>query len=172
VGAWAGPYLVAATLLVVAGALKAYDPIMTTGALRRIGLPVPGWAVRAGGALEVVIGIVAVLTGATIPALLVAASFALFTAFVVVALVRHVPIGSCGCFGKVDTPPSLVHVGVNAGAVVTALAVALGPGGGIGEVLADQPLLGLPFLALVAIATYAAFLAMTLVPQLRALETR
>jgi hypothetical protein len=107
-----------------------------------------------------------------VPALLVATSFALFTMFVVVALVRHVPIGSCGCFGKVDTPPSLVHVGVNLGAVVTALAVAFGPGGGIGDVLADQPLLGLPFLALVAIATYAAYLAMTLVPQLRALETR
>ena len=170
-GAWAGPFLVAATLLVVAGAMKAVDPVMTTGALRRLGVPVPGLLVRIGGALEVVIGVVAVLTGALLPVLLVALSYALFTVFVVVALVRHVPIGSCGCFGKIDTPPSLVHLAVNLGAVVTAVAVALRDGGGIGDVLADQPLLGLPFLALCAIATYAAFLAMTLVPQLRAMET-
>jgi hypothetical protein len=127
--------------------------------------------VRIGGAVEVAIGVAAVVTGAVLPALLVAASYVAFTGFVVVALVRHLPIGSCGCFGKVDTPPSVLHVVVNAGAIVSAIAVALGPGGGIGEVLADQPLLGLPFLALVAIATYAAFLALTLVPQLRALET-
>jgi hypothetical protein len=171
VGAWAGPFVVAATLLVVAGGLKVVDPINTVGALRRAGVPAPATAVRLGGALEVVIGVVAVATGAALPALLVAASFLAFTVFVLVALARDLPIGSCGCFGKVDTPPSVIHVAVNAGAIVSAVAVALGPGGGIGDVLGDQPLLGLPFLALVAIATYAAFLALTLVPQLRALET-
>jgi hypothetical protein len=161
---------VAATLLVAAGAMKVVDPVNTVGALRRAGLPVHPLVVRVGGGVEVAIGVVAVLTGAALPALLVAASYAAFTGFVVVALVRHLPIGSCGCFGKTDTPPSVLHVVVNGGAIVSAVAVALGPGGGIGDVLADQPLLGLPFLALVAIATYAAFIALTLVPQLRALE--
>jgi hypothetical protein len=170
-GAWAGPFVVAAALLVAAGAMKVVDPVNTVGALRRAGLPVHPVVVRAGGAVEVVVGVVAVVTGGVVPALLVAASYAAFTAFVVLALARDLPIGSCGCFGKVDTPPSVLHVVVNGGAIVSAAAVALGPGGGIGEVLADQPLLGLPFLALVAIATYAAFLALTLVPQLRALGT-
>jgi hypothetical protein len=128
--------------------------------------------VRAGGVVEVVIGVVAIATGDPVAALLVAASYAVFTAFVVVALARDIPVGSCGCFGKVDTPPSIVHVVVNAGAIVAAVAVALGPGGGIGDVLADQPLLGVPFLVLVAVATYAAFLALTLIPQLHALEIR
>jgi len=165
-GAWAGPFLVAALLLTVAGALKAIDPATTAGALRRAGLPVPLVAVRIGGACEVVVGAAAIVTGATVPALLVALSYLLFTAFVVVALRRHIPIGSCGCFGKVDTPPSVIHVVLNAGAIVAATAVALGPGGGIADVLADQELLGLPFLLLVAIATYAAFLALTVLPQL------
>lgn len=170
-GAWAGPFLVAALLLTVAGALKAYDPATTAGALRRAGLRVPSGAVRVGGALEVVIGIAAVITGGPIAAGLVALSYLLFTAFVVVALTRHLPIGSCGCFGKIDTPPSAIHVVLNLGAVVTATAVALGPGGGIGDVLADQELLGLPFLLFVATATYLAFVALTTLPQLRSLET-
>ncbi len=169
-GAWAGPFLVAALLLTVAGALKAFDPATTAGALRRAGLPVPPTAVRIGGAGEAAIGAVAIATGAAVPAAFVALSYAVFTGFVLVALSRHIPIGSCGCFGKVDTPPSVVHVVLNVGAIVAATAVALGPGGGIGAVLADQELLGLPFLLLVTIATYAAYLALTILPQLRALE--
>ena len=165
-GAWAGPFLVASLLLTVAGALKACDPATTAGALRRAGLPVPAIAVRIGGAFEVIVGVAAIVTGAPLPAALLACSYLLFTGFVVVALARHLPIGSCGCFGKVDTPPSVIHVVVNAGAIVSAIAVALGPGGGIAAVLADQELLGLPFLLLVAIATYTAFLALTILPQL------
>lgn len=166
-GAWSGPFLVAALLLTVAGALKAFDPATTAGALRRAGLPVPAVAVRIGGAFEVVVGVAAIVTGAPLPAALVAFSYLLFTGFVVVALARHLPIGSCGCFGKVDTPPSVIHLVLNVGAIVSAIAVALGPGGGIADVLADQELLGLPFLLLVAIATYTAFLALTILPQLR-----
>jgi hypothetical protein len=169
-GAWAGPFLVAALLLAAAGALKAFDPATTTGALRRAGLPVPSVVVRVGGGIEAVIGVVAIITGGPVAAGLVAASYLLFTIFVVVALVRRTPIGSCGCFGKIDTPPSLVHVVLNVGAAVSATAVALGPGGGIGATLEDQELLGLPFLLLVATATYLAFLALTALPQLRSLE--
>ena len=171
-GAWAGPFLVAALLLTVAGALKALDPVTTTGALRGAGLPVPAPVVRVGGAVEVVVGVAAIATGSAVAAALVAVSFLLFTGFVVLALVRHLPIGSCGCFGKVDTPPSPIHVVVNLGAVVSAIAVALGPGGGIGSVLADQDLLGIPFLLLVGTATYLVFLALTALPQLQALSTR
>ena len=135
-GAWAGPFLVAAALLAVAGALKAVDPVTTVGALRRSGLPAPPVVVRIAGVLEVAIAVVAVLTGAALPALLVAGSYLVFTVFVLFALTRHLPIGSCGCFGKVDTPPSVIHLAVNAGAVVSALAVALGPGA---HLLRDLP---------------------------------
>jgi hypothetical protein len=169
-GAWAGPFLVVALLLALAGALKAYDPTTTTGGLRRAGLAVPPVAVRIGGATEVAVGVAAIFTGSPVAAALVAISYVLFTVFVLFALARHIPIGSCGCFGKVDTPPSLVHVALNIGAIVTATAVVLGSGGGIGDVLADQELLGLPFLLLVATATYLAYLSLTVLPQLRSLE--
>ena len=97
-------------------------------------------------------------------------SYLLFAAFVLVALGRGLPIGSCGCFGKVDTPPTPLHVVVDLGAVVAALGVALGDGTGLRTVLADQPLAGVPFLVLVLVGTYAAYNALTVVPQLRTLR--
>ena len=169
-GAWAGPFLIAALLLAAAGAAKVIDPTTTVGALRKLGLPAPPTAVRVGGAVEVALAVGAVLTGAPVLAALVAVSYLLFTAFVLVALGRGLPIGSCGCFGKVDTPPSVLHVVVNLAAVTAAIGVALGDGTGIADVLADQPLAGVPFLLLVAVGGYAAFTALTVVPQLRLLR--
>ena len=169
-GAWAGPFLIAALLLAAAGAAKVMDPTTTVGALRKLGLPTPAAAVRVGGAVEVVLAVGAVLTGAPVLAALVAVSYLLFTAFVLVALGRGLPIGSCGCFGKVDTPPSVLHVVVDLAAVAAAIGVALGDGTGIADVLADQPLAGVPFLLLVAVGGYAAFTALTVVPQLRLLR--
>jgi hypothetical protein len=169
-GAWAGPFLIAALLLAAAGAAKVIDPATTVGALRKLGVPAPAAAVRVGGGIEVVLAVGAVLTGAAVLAALVAASYLLFTAFVLVALGRGLPIGSCGCFGKVDTPPSVLHVVVNLAAVVAAIGVALGDGTGIADVLADQPLAGVPFLLLAAVGGYAAFTALTVVPQLRLLR--
>lgn len=169
-GAWAGPFAVASLLLVGAGLAKARDPRTTVGALAQLGLALPPVAVRVGGVLESGLGLVALVTGDPWAAVLVALSYVSFTGFVAVALARGLPIGSCGCFGKVDTPPSIVHLGVNGGAIVAATAVALADGGGLGVVLADQPALGLPFLAFVLSATYLAFLAVTALPQLGSLR--
>jgi hypothetical protein len=171
-GVWAGPFLIAALLLAAAGAAKVVDPTDTVGALRAFGLPVPAGVVRTFGGFEALLAVAAALTGAPVLALGVAASYLLFTVFVLVALVRDLPIGSCGCFGKLDTPPSVLHVVVNLGATAAAVGVAFaGDGTGIGTVLSDQPLAGLPMLLLVAVGTYAAFTALTVVPQLRAVRT-
>jgi predicted ribosomally synthesized peptide with SipW-like signal peptide len=67
----------------------------------------------------------------------------------------------------VDTPPSGLHVVINLGAVAAAIGVAAGDGTGLGETLAAQPLAGVPLLLLVGVGTYAAFTALTVVPQLR-----
>lgn len=169
--AWFGPFLIACLLLGAAGFAKAVDPTMTVGALRAMGRRIPNVAVRLAGGGEAVLALAAVLTGDPVLALLVAVSYACFTLFVVVALVRRVPIGSCGCFGKVDTPPSVSHLVVNVGAALTAIAVAAGGNRGIGSVLADQPLGGIPFLVLGVVGTYAAFTALTVVPALTRVGT-
>jgi hypothetical protein len=162
----AGPFAIAATLLVLGGALKAIAPGDTAHAMRALALPHAPMLVRAGGAVEVVVGIGALARGGPVFAALVAASYALFAAVVLVALHRDAPISSCGCFGKVDTPPSGVHVAVDLVAALIAVAVAVaGDPVALPDVLRDQPLGALPFLFLVALGVYALFLAFTALPK-------
>ncbi len=167
---WSGPFLIASVLLAAAGIAKVLDPTMTVGALRRFGIPVSSVAVRGLGAFEAGLAVAAAVTGAPSLAIGVAGSYLLFTAFVVIARVRRLPIGSCGCFGRIDTPPSWLHVAINLAAAASALVVATRDGGGLATTLDHQPLAGLPFLALVGVGSYAAFAALTVVPQLAAIS--
>lgn len=162
----AGPFAIFSALLAVGGALKAVDPGDTAHALGALGLPHTRLLVRAGGVAEVVVGVGALVVGGPVFAGLVAASYLAFTAFVVVALRRGAPISSCGCFGKVDTPPSSVHVVIDlaAAAIATVVAVAGDPVA-LPDVLRDQPLAGVPFVLLVLTGMYAAFLAFTALPK-------
>ena len=73
---------------------------------------------------------------------LVALSYLLFAAFVVVALRSGAPISSCGCFGKADTPPSVVHVVLDLLFAGVATAAAFTGDVALPDVLGDQPLLG------------------------------
>jgi hypothetical protein len=113
-----GLFLAAAGLLVLAGLQKAADPAPLVRALRSVGLAVPAPLVRLLAVAEVLVGVVSLLTG---NGWAVAASYALFTAFVVVALVRGGVLASCGCFGKADTPPTWLHVAVTSGLAVGSL---------------------------------------------------
>ncbi len=168
----AGPFMIGAVLLAVGGALKTAYPHDTAYALRTAGLPVRDWWVRAGGALEGAVGAYAVVVGDRVAATLVAASFVAFTLFVALALHRRLPIASCGCLGKADTPPSAVHVVVNAALALAAVAVAVEPGVGLADVVADQPLGGAPFLVLVATGVALVFVVLTTLPRTLALVER
>jgi hypothetical protein len=166
----AGPFAIAAVLLALGGALKAWRPTDTAHALTAVGFRFPRFlparlAVRIGGAAEAVVGLAALIAGGAVFAALVAVSYFAFAGFVLVALRRGAPISSCGCFGKVDTPPSPVHVVLDvAFAGVAAAAVVVG-GVALPDVLADQPLLGIPFLLLLAIGCSLVFLAFTSLPK-------
>ena len=105
--------LVAAGVLAYAGAAKILDPVMTAGALRAMGVPARGWMVRIGAVGEVALAVAAVVWGGGELWALVGLSYTLFAAFVVWALVSGRPMGSCGCFGRVDIPPTWLHVVVN-----------------------------------------------------------
>ena len=128
----AAPYLAAALLLVVAGVAKALDPLTLVRALRAAGLtvraPLLARFVRAGAALEAVIGGVAVVSPSRTAALAVAASYAGFTLFVLQALRSGSPLASCGCFGKADTPPTRLHALITGALAVFALVAAGRPG--------------------------------------------
>jgi hypothetical protein len=166
----AGPFAIAAVLLAVGGALKATRPRDTAQALTAVGLRFPAYfsartAVRVGGAVEAVIGVGALLVGGPVLAALLAVSYVAFAGFVVIALRSGAPISSCGCFGKVDTPPSVVHVVLDTAFAGVAVAAAFVGGVALPDVLDDQPLLGLPFLLLLVIGCSLVFVAFTSLPK-------
>jgi hypothetical protein len=161
----AGPFAIAAALLVAGGVAKAARPGDTANALGAVGLPRSTLLVRLGGLGEAAVGIAALAVGDRITALLVAISYLSFTVFVAAALRTGAPIASCGCFGKADTPPTRLHVAFNLGAVAAAVAVAAQPSAGLGTELPGQPLAGVPFLLLVACGVGVAFLLLSSLPR-------
>jgi hypothetical protein len=155
-----GPALTAALLLVLAGAMKAVDPAMTAGALRALGLPSSRILVRAGAGAELLLGLLAVTAGWAAVWWLVAASYLAFAAFVVAALRAGTMVGTCGCFGREDTPPNPIHVVLDVALAATAVAAAVGDVGAPLDAIADAPGEGfvVAALSLLAVALlYAAF---------------
>jgi hypothetical protein len=162
----AGPFVIACAVLALGGAAKAVRPDDTARALRALRLPHARWLVRVGGAVEVVIALGALVVGGPMAAALVALSYVVFAAFVVAARRSGTPLSSCGCFGRIDTPPTTLHVVLDLVAAGVAAAVAFGqPPVALADVVADQPLLGIPFLLLAVTGTYLVFLAFTALPK-------
>lgn len=149
-----GPALVAAALLALAGAQKVVDPTMTVGALRALRLPSSPVLVRLGAAAEMALGVAAMAVGGAGLWWLVAASYVAFAAFVVAALRSGTMIGSCGCFGREDTPPHWTHVALNVALAALAAATALNSPTAPVEALTDHPSQGLVVVALAAVALY------------------
>ncbi|MGQ0433542.1 MAG: MauE/DoxX family redox-associated membrane protein [Microthrixaceae bacterium] len=149
-----GPALLAAALLIVAGAQKVLDPTMTVGALRALGLPVRPASVRAASLAELAVGVVAVTVGGSPVWAAVAASYLGFNAVVIAALRSGTMIGSCGCFGREETPPHWSHVALNVVLAGVASAAALTGGGApLDDVIASSGE-GSVVLVLTAIALY------------------
>lgn len=150
-----GPALVAAALLALAGAQKLVDPTMTVGALRALHLPSSPLVVRAGSAAELLLGVSAVMVGGSVLWWLVATSYVAFGAFVVAALRHGTMIGSCGCFGREDTPPHATHVVLNGALAAVAGAVAVRSPGAPVDALGDHPGAAVAVVGLAAVALYA-----------------
>ena len=134
-----GPALTTALLLAFAGATKAVDPAMTVGALRALGLPSSRTLVRVGAAAELLVGLLAATAGWALVWWLVAASYLAFAAFVLAAMRAGTMVGSCGCFGRKDTPPHPIHVVVNVALAATAAAAAVRDVGAPLDAIADAP---------------------------------
>lgn len=146
-----GPALAIAGLLALAGAQKVLDPAMTVGALRALRLPASPLAVRVGAATELALGVVAIGFGGTVTWALVAVSYLAFAAFVVAALRRGTMIGSCGCFGREDTPPHWSHVALNGALAGVALLLASRGDGAPLDAVLDDPAPGAAVAVLAAL---------------------
>jgi hypothetical protein len=164
----AAPYLAATVVLAAAGAAKTVRPAETVNALRQAGLPgrVVPVAVRVGAAGEVVLAVAAVLAPGALTGGLVAAAYTGFAVFVVLAWNQGWALSSCGCFGRPDTPPTVLHAVLNVGAAVSAVwwAAAWGVGDGfhrLGHLLVHEPWHGAPLVLLIAVLAGLAYLIWT-----------
>ena len=153
----------AAVLLVAAGAAK-------------LSRPAPGWAnllgfrartpvVRLVGASEAAAGVAALLVGGP-AAWAVGLLYAVFAAVVLRALLAGA--GSCGCFGRLDAPPSLIHV---VGNLVLA-AVSFGAAGApappilaVVQAMGDSPVVGAALAAVVALLAGLVLVSFTALPE-------
>ncbi len=167
-----GPYLIACTLLVVAGASKAVRPWDTARALSavvhvRLGRMVR--LVRVGAVVEATLGTAALIVPGPVTASAVALSYGAFAVYVGVVRARGGPMASCGCFGTPDTPATVLHVVVNAGLALAAIAVAGSPPTGtLVAVLAHQPWHGGPLVALSLLGAWLCYLALSVLADLQA----
>jgi hypothetical protein len=142
---------VAALLLVAAGLAKLARPSNTARALR-----VPAAVVRGAASAEAVLGVLALArAGGRVTAALVAFSYLAFACFVAVAMIQGRPLATCGCFGEPDTPPTLLHVIIDA---------ALAAGCAHAATTGTTAPRGLT-LAAAVVPAYIAFVAMTALPR-------
>lgn len=88
-----------------------------------------------------------------------------FAGFVAFALVRDLPLQSCGCFGRDDTQPTWLHVAVNISAAAAGIWIAVARTGDLLVTLGEQPLAGVPYLGFVGIGVYALYLLLAELPQ-------
>jgi len=168
-----GLFLVASALLVVAGVAKAIRPGDTAGALAALASQPLGsrWrtVVRIGAIVEAGVGVAALAVPRPITAALVGTSYAVFIGAIVLARRRGSPLATCGCFGRPDTPPTLVHLVLNVLFLAAAVAVALtAPAGAtLGSALAAEPGAGIPLVFVSAVGVWLSVLAMSALGRLQ-----
>jgi hypothetical protein len=153
---------IALGLLAAAGVAKTLDPVPTGGALRAAHLPSDPQLVRLLGALEVAASIAGLLLGGpwVIPA---AVLYFGFFAFTWMAVRRVIPVQSCGCFGREDTPPSWFHIGFNLVALAALVMLAVTDGSPIpwdASIVETSVYLGYA-----ALGTFLSYLLLTRLPQ-------
>lgn len=153
-----------ALLLVVSGFMKILQPKYTVGALNAARLPSSISLVYVLGTSEIAIGLFVVMEGGPISAAALTALYLGFAGFVVYALRNRLPIASCGCFGKSDTPPSSIHLVLNSTAVVAGIAGVLVPLGPWAGLVGEEIGVLLPFISFVVATVYLLYATMAVLP--------
>ncbi len=152
-------------LLVIAGGHKILVPQTARDSLSLLGVSGPTLAVRVLGAGELALGTLAAVSPGVVTGTLVAVAYGAFGGFVLLLLVRN-PAGSadCGCFGGAENQAGSLHAALNGVACAAAAAGAAFGVHGIGWILSRPPSVAPALIIGLAAASYAAYLAYTLLP--------
>jgi uncharacterized membrane protein YphA (DoxX/SURF4 family) len=154
-------------LLIVTGIAKLRRPNDTARALAAMHLPFPGLLTRLVAIAEVAIGVGALVVGTPILFAAQALLYALFLGWVGAALAKGVPIASCGCLGREDTPPYVGHLILNGLGVLASVGAAI-----TGTVPVDGLLEVIALLLLVAVGTALAWTVLDEGARISALVTK
>lgn len=154
---------IALGLLAASGLAKLVDPEPTTGAMRSARLPASNLVTYALGAVEVLLAVGSLTVGG-LAVLGAAVLYGGFTVFTLAATRKRIPVQSCGCFGREDTPPSPIHVLFNLAATGSLFALA---SLGIGPIDWGLPGVQLAlYLGFTAIGVYVSYLMLSHLPKL------
>jgi hypothetical protein len=153
---------VTALVLALAGITKVLRPDPAARMLQALHLHVPGWLVRGVAVAEVSLAGAGLITGSRILAAAVSASYVALAAIVALAMWRPIgALGSCGCFGELDSRPTIGHLLLNIAGSIIALAAVRWPVGGLATIARGQPLHGAVFASYVILATWFWYLVVT-----------
>jgi hypothetical protein len=158
------PFLVAAALLMVGGAVKVIRPAPAIRALDDAWLPSGPGKVRLLAAAEMGVGAGCLIVPGRALAACLAGTYFLFAAFLV-RLMRAGPSAeSCGCVGSRATPPSIVHVGLDLLAAASGVGSSVVGVPGVMRVAQGGPLLGIPIALGLVACGYAAYSCVVYLP--------
>lgn len=160
----AGIFLASMLVLAVGGVLKVVRPLPSSSALKAVGLPSTPMLVRLLGVVEITVAVSAVIFNETLLYASAAVLYMSFAAFVLLALRRGTSLQSCGCFGKIDTPPSSYHVAVNV-ALAASAALMIGSSNSVGQFLLANPLDAVPTLVMATVGAYVVYVSLTALPE-------
>jgi hypothetical protein len=177
-----GPYLIGCVLLIGAGAGKAVRPDDTARALLPVvpirlrpvlDFRVLRTLIRLLAVGEVAIGALGLLLLRPVTGALVGGSYIAFAGVIAYARAHGGALASCGCFGTPDTPATYLHIAIDLviGGAAVAVALAVSSRGSLVNVLARQPLHGLPLLTLSAVGAGTTYLTLSGLARLQAIRT-
>jgi hypothetical protein len=159
-----GPVTAVMVVLLIAGTQKLLDPSPTSGALRAAGLPASGTLVRLLGLVEAGTAIFFLVVGGPVPAAMGSLLYAGFAWFVINALVRDLPISSCGCLGATETPPTMIHVVMNLGALGLLGAAVIIPVAPMGGVVGQELNVVIPYVLFTGATVYMLYAILAVLP--------
>lgn len=157
------PFFAAAGLLVASGAVKLRHPEPAVRALGALGLPSGPRTVRGIGVVEMLVGTSCLFAPGPASAVSLAVLYAAFATFLGFLMRADAPT-SCGCLGRQDAPPSLLHIAMNVAAAAAAALTASAPPRGVFAFSARLPMRGVPFLLGTALIGYLAYLIVAYLP--------
>lgn len=159
-------YIVICALLALAGASKILAPRATRDSIALVGVSLPPLVVRALGSCELALAGIAAVWPTRVTSGLVALAYGTFCVFVLLLLVRNTGSAvDCGCFGGTDDGVGRLHLALNVVACGVAAASASVGVHGIVWIVGHSPLVAPSLIVGMLAATYAAYLAYTLVPR-------